>query len=288
MFSGVGRHGLAGFAVFLVIAFGGSAPACAQWQSYPAAIAPGQWTKPALPEIEPFGFHTVPVTGGPLLIKWIGAIADIRAESSILARCRDDMQSCPPAARKFLEVIAEGHAHEGRARIGVINRAINLAIQPMSDLAQWGVPDRWSAPLATLTTGRGDCEDYAIAKYVALGEAGVPADHLRLVIVRELGAAEDHAVVAVRLDNSWIVLDNRRLALVEDVDLRRVLPRFVLDYSGVKQFAPPIMADAEAAGPPATDRPLERDIIASQAKQSGVAAADFRTTSSLRITRSDQ
>ena len=54
----------------------------------------------------------------------------------------------------------------------MINRDINMAIRPTSDLAQWGVTDRWSAPLATLASGRGDCEDYAIAKYVALREAG--------------------------------------------------------------------------------------------------------------------
>ena len=88
--------------------------------------------------------------------------------------------------RNFLAIVAEGYAHAGRARIGVINRAINLAIRPTSDLAQWGVPDRWSAPLVTLTTGHGDCEDYAIAKYVALMAAGVAEDSVRLVIVRNL------------------------------------------------------------------------------------------------------
>jgi predicted transglutaminase-like cysteine proteinase len=90
------------------------------------------------------------------------------------------------------------------------------AISPMSDLAQWGVPDRWSAPLATLTTGRGDCEDYAIAKYVALRVAGVAEEDVRLVIVRDLAVGEDHAVVSARLDGGWIILDNRWLALVED------------------------------------------------------------------------
>ena len=53
------------------------------------------------------------------------------------------------------------------ARTAALNRAINLAIIPTSDLVQWGVVDRWSAPLETFTTHRGDCEDYAIAKYVA-------------------------------------------------------------------------------------------------------------------------
>ena len=116
----------------------------------------------------------------------------------------------------------------------MINRAINLAIRPMSDRAQWGVPDRWSAPLAT---GRGDCEDYAIAKYVALKWAGMADSDVRLVIVRNLVAGEDHAIVAVHLDDSWITLDNRWLALVKDVEMRRIIPLFVLDKDGVEQLA---------------------------------------------------
>jgi predicted transglutaminase-like cysteine proteinase len=94
----------------------------------------------------------------------------------------------------------DARAHDGPTRVGVINRAINMAIRPMNDMAQWGVPDRWSAPLATLASGRGDCEDYAIAKYVALREAGVAEDSVRLVIVRDLANGEDHAVVAARLN----------------------------------------------------------------------------------------
>jgi hypothetical protein len=35
------------------------------------------------------------------------------------------------------------------------------------------------------------------------------------------------AVVAVWLDGEWIVLDNRRLTLVADVDMRRMVPLFV-------------------------------------------------------------
>ena len=134
--------------------------------------------------------------------------------------------------------------HTGRARIGVINRAINLAIRPKSDLAHWGVEDQWTAPLATLTTGFGDCEDYAIAKYVALTEAGVAAEDVQFIIVRDLAVGAFHAVVAVRLDGDWITLDNRRMALVYGREMRRVIPLFVLNRDGVKRFIPVTMPDA--------------------------------------------
>lgn len=196
---------------------------------------------------EPFGFDTVPVASGEILLKWKGVEADIQAENDILSRCRASAELCPAAARNFLAIIAQGRAQTGRARIGIINRAINLAIRPMSDLAQWGVIDRWSGPLETLTTGLGDCEDYAIAKYVALTLAGVAAADVRLVIVRDLANGEDHAVVAARLNGAWIILDNRTLTLVEDSEVRRTIPLFVLDQSGVKRFARTPTPDARRA-----------------------------------------
>ena len=97
---------------------------------------------------QPFALDATPVTDGEVLDKWNVLVADIRSESEILGRCRTDAAHCPAAAKKFLDVIADGRAHDGRARVGVINRDINMAIRPTSDLAQWGVADRWSAPLA--------------------------------------------------------------------------------------------------------------------------------------------
>ena len=187
---------------------------------------------------EPFGLDVVRVTSGQVLRKWRGVQAEIRAENEILSRCRASAELCPAAARAFLAIVAQGQAHTGRARIGMINRAINLSIRSTSDLAQWGVTDRWSAPLVTLTTGRGDCEDYAIAKYVALLQAGVAAQDVRLVILRDLASDVDHAVVATRLAGEWIILDNRWLALVKDSETRRMIPLFVLDETGVAQSPP--------------------------------------------------
>jgi predicted transglutaminase-like cysteine proteinase len=256
MFGKFAMRGIAVWVSLLIPVFGGLSQAFAQYQINVEAGAVPQLHDAAPAVAEPFGLKTVPVSGGGLLAKWDDVIGEIHAEADILARCREDASRCPLAAQKFLAVIAEGRARQGRARVGVINRAINLAIAPMSDLAQWGVPDRWSAPLETLATGRGDCEDYAIAKYVALLQAGVAADDVRLVIVRDLALAQDHAVVAARLDGIWLMLDNRRLVLLPDVDMPRVRPLFALDDSGVKQFAPTDFAGADdvpAAAPGAVE-----------------------------------
>ena len=139
----------------------------------------------------------------------------------------------------LLAIVDEGRAHSGRARIGVINRAINLAIIPTSDLVQWGVVDRWSAPLETFTTHRGDCEDYAIAKYVALRAAGVAPKDIKLIVVRNTDVGENHVVVAVQLDGAWVILDNRWLALVQDREMWRAIPLFEIDEDGVHQFVTP-------------------------------------------------
>ncbi len=209
MFGRVAASKSAAFLLFALIAFGAPMTAHAQLQVDVVALDPALLASPAPAASEPFGLKTLPVTRGALLAKWNGIAADIRAESDVLARCRDHGAPCPPAAQRFLAVIASGRARDGRARLGIVNRAINLSIRPTSDLVQWGMSDRWSAPLATFTTGRGDCEDYAIAKYVALQAVGVAEDDLRLVIVRDLAMEQDHAVLLVRFEASWIVLDNR-------------------------------------------------------------------------------
>jgi predicted transglutaminase-like cysteine proteinase len=178
------------------------------------------------PEAEPFGLATERVSEGAILRKWMGVQLEIREDKQVLARCRESASSCPLAARHFLAIVDEGRARNGRARVGVINREINLSIVPTSDLAQWGVPDRWSAPLETFTTGRGDCEDYAIAKYVALRATGIAPEDIKLVVVRNTDASENHAVVAVRLGGTWVILDNRWLAMVPDRDVWSATPLF--------------------------------------------------------------
>jgi predicted transglutaminase-like cysteine proteinase len=211
----------------------------------------------ALPRIsgtEPFGMFAFRAPEGILWTKWRGVEADIAKDTEAMAQCRASPAQCTPAAAKFIAVIDEARRHDGRSRLEAVNRAVNDAIRYTSDMEQHGVVDLWSAPLASFASGRGDCEDYAIAKYVALREAGVAVADLRVVLVRDLAVREDHAVLAVRHEGHWIVLDNRRMALAEDNELRHLMPLFAIDQEGVKLFAAPYVErdpDGRAAVSPA-------------------------------------
>jgi predicted transglutaminase-like cysteine proteinase len=192
---------------------------------------------------EPFGLFASPVSEGGLREKWLGVERKLDDERVQLALCDGDRERCvSPAALQLLAIVDTGRAREGRARLGEINRAINLAIRPMTDLAQYGQIDVWSSPLDTFAHAAGDCEDYAIAKYVALRLAGVSADDLRLVVMRDTIRGDGHAVAAARLDGHWLMLDNNRMAMVEDADMRNYRPLFVLDERGVMRYEMPLMA----------------------------------------------
>lgn len=201
---------------------------------------------------EPFGRLTSEVVEGPLLVKWRSVQKAIDAEMSLVTLCRADPSQCPsPAAVEFLSIVERARQRAGLARAGEINRAINLDIRPASDLAQYQVPDFWSSPLATLAARAGDCEDYAIAKLVALREAGISPHDLRLVILRDLRSQDDHAVVTVRIDDRWRVLDSRRFLMLEDTQLDHLQPLFAIDDTGIKRYAdgPQISASTVAARP---------------------------------------
>jgi predicted transglutaminase-like cysteine proteinase len=86
-----------------------------------------------------------------------------------------------------------------------------------SDQALWNVPDYWATPVEMLGMNGGDCEDYAIGKYLTLKELGVPIDRLRITYVRALSLGVTHMVLAYYPDpdaEPWI-LDN----LTNDIKL---------------------------------------------------------------------
>ncbi len=84
---------------------------------------------------------------------------------------------------------------------GAVLDAVNALanrVPAASDQEHWGQGEYWATPAEFVASDGGDCEDYAIAKYVALRAAGVPAGNLRLIYVKALTAQriENHMVLA--------------------------------------------------------------------------------------------
>jgi predicted transglutaminase-like cysteine proteinase len=218
-----------------------------------ASVDPGPTTTDANSDVrsnkgdEPFGLLTFIAPDGQLWTKWRKVTDDIRTEEPALVRCLADSQHCSPAAARFSAIVNDAREQKGRARLELVNQRVNIAIRYMSDMAQWGVPDLWSPPLApdnsgSFSTGFGDCEDYAIAKYVALRAAGVPAPQLRVLLVHDNMARMDHAILAALDDGHWLILDNRWTTLIEDTEAKQFVPIFALDEQGVKLLGVPYAA----------------------------------------------
>src|SRR5712671_288842 len=176
-----------------------------------------------------FGMETEPVAAGELPEKWHHVEAAMAQDFAVVAQCHAN-ETCPVAAQRLIDISAKGAGRSGRARVGLINRAADLAISPVSDEIQWGVADHWSDPFETLLSNRGGCEAYAILKYAALQLAGIPKDDVKIVILKNFFPTEKHAAVATRVDGQWLILDNRTLTLVRDTDVTRAIPEFVLDH----------------------------------------------------------
>lgn len=64
---------------------------------------------------------------------------------------------------------------------------------------------------------------------------GVSDEDLRLVIVHDHAANEDHAVTAVRYERRWLILDNKTFDIRQDDGIAHYDPLFVIDSNGVKR-----------------------------------------------------
>ena len=114
------------------------------------------------------------------------------------------------------------------ARVEAVNEYVNARIRFVDDRVQFGIGDRWLAPSESLARGRGDCEDYAIAKRALLRAAGFADKDLYLVILKDLTRRADHAVLVVRVDGRLLVLDNGTDRIVDSNMVRDYRPILTL------------------------------------------------------------
>ncbi len=80
-------------------------------------------------------------------------------------------------------------------KLQLVNQFFNQ-IPFVNDLVHWGKEDYWATPVEFLATDGGDCEDFAIAKYLTLKAMGVPDNKMRITYVKALRLNQAHMVLA--------------------------------------------------------------------------------------------
>lgn len=144
-------------------------------------------------------------------------------------------------------------------RVDAVNSYVNARIRFVDDRVQFGTGDRWLAPSESLARGRGDCEDYAIAKRAMLRAAGFADKDLYLVILKDLSRRADHAVLVVRAAGRFLVLDNGTDRIVDSSAVADYRPILTLTAArtythGYRRDALPAVTYASLALPAVASR----------------------------------
>ncbi len=143
--------------------------------------------------------------------KWTGMLA------------RLDMES-PHAAP--LDFVPAGNR---LAELNAVNRMVN-AVSYVSDEENWGAADHWATP-GEFYSRSGDCEDFAIAKYVALKQLGFDPAAMRIVVLVDKQRHKHHAVLMIDTDMGRLILDNQIAEVVRDTEIKHYQPIYSINES---------------------------------------------------------
>ena len=114
------------------------------------------------------------------------------------------VKNCVPG--RWLEIVEQLRNHDRSTQINMVNKFINGGDYAL-DSKNWGIDDYWATPSQFLARD-GDCEDFAIAKYLTLKWLGMNAANMRIVVLQDRKRRTNHAVLAVYEENNIVILDN--------------------------------------------------------------------------------
>lgn len=126
-------------------------------------------------------------------------------------------------------------------KLRLINDFFNHRIAFEDDISVWGQSDYWATPTEFIGQGRGDCEDFSIAKYYSLIDTGIPASKLRLVYVRATQATPAGSIVQAHMVLAYysapnadpLVLDNLNPQILPASKRSDLAPVFSFNSAGL-------------------------------------------------------
>jgi len=153
--------------------------------------------------------------------------------SDALARFAEELRSCAePDCRidEWNRLVSSLRGRDVPTQLRLLNAYVNRHPY-VDDRINWHQPDYWATPLQFLARS-GDCEDFAIAKYLVLRELGTALDDMRIVIVQDRARGVAHAVLAVYIEGRALILDNQRNDIVAADRISNYVPVYSLNERG--------------------------------------------------------
>ena len=129
--------------------------------------------------------------------------------------------------KNWKQLIASLQGKRKKTQLKKVNDFANRAIY-IVDPKNWGVKDYWASPNQFFAKN-GDCEDYAILKFLTLRALGWKNEDLRILVVRDMNLKIAHAILGVMQKKKRYILDNQMTLVVEDRRIRHYKPIFSLN-----------------------------------------------------------
>lgn len=152
--------------------------------------------------------------------KWNGATKKMADEQADIVKFKNRFKDWVA----FLDTLRD---KDQMTQINEVNRFMNRS-KYILDQKNWGVKDYWASP-GEFRAKFGDCEDYSIAKYMALKYLGHNPDNMRIVALKDTNLKVGHAILAYYLKDRIIILDNQIKVTVDSRSVRHYLPVYSIN-----------------------------------------------------------
>lgn len=137
--------------------------------------------------------------------------------------------------QEWAALVDQGAGMSEQDQLRAVNAFFNRSLQFIDDERNWRQVDYWATPVEALVKGAGDCEDYAIAKYLTLRRLGIANDKLRITYVKALRINQAHMVLTwyATPTSDPLVLDNLTPDIRPASQRRDLLPVYAFNAEGL-------------------------------------------------------
>ncbi len=162
--------------------------------------------------------------------KWTRVASGYNVQKHLsLATCAgDNVMLCN--SEKWKTLLNNQAGQDWKNVFNNVNRFINQ-FPYIEDANNYGMDDYWATPQELFARG-GDCEDFAIAKYMALKALGFPTANMRILVLNDHNLDILHAVLVVKYGKATYVLDNQVPEVMMAGAIRHYEPIFSINEQG--------------------------------------------------------